>query len=58
MFVAAQDVAGRKRNLWNFKSMIECHTTYSASNFRDYGCHCGWGGTKGVPALDDLDQYV
>ncbi|XP_031553799.1 basic phospholipase A2 pseudexin A chain-like [Actinia tenebrosa] len=48
------DVPAQKRQLWQFKNMIECATGRSTFDFVNYGKYCGWGGS-GIP-VDDLDR--
>lgn len=43
-----------KRNLWQFKNMIECATGRSALDYNGYGCWCGLGGS-GTP-VDSTDR--
>ena len=45
-----------RRNVYQFKGMIECATTKSAFAYNGYGCYCGMGG-KGKP-VDETDRFV
>ena len=47
-------VAPSRRNLKQFKEMIECTTGKSAWKYIDYGCWCGTGGKGKV--VDEVDQ--
>uniref|UniRef100_R4G2H2 PLA2-Hem-7 n=1 Tax=Hemiaspis signata TaxID=355698 RepID=R4G2H2_9SAUR len=54
--LGASDIRPQPLNLYQFGNMIGCanHNTRGWSDYANYGCYCGWGGS-GTP-VDELDR--